>query len=221
MSSLLHRVLVVSSRRVSFAASASSNSFSSSISLSIIRRSYGFLPSSPPLLPRSSCFSSSFNRGKVSRRGLSYLRQTTHSIRRFGRNYLDFNGNPQYAVYSIIIANTAVFFAWKASQSDFRLSKFMSKNFMISSHGVLAQHRYHTMLTSFFSHSGGQHLFFNMFSLFFFGVEAATSLGLSRFCMLYFGGGLLSSTAFVLWPYVSGYFGMFGRNFRSRWISII
>jgi hypothetical protein len=176
-----------------------------------------------PILMRRSNFSASINYGarnggflRIQNRIIAFYRQTSQSVRRFGRNHFDFESNPHYAVYAIIAANTAIFCAWKVSQSDYRLAKFMAKNFTISSNGVLSQHRYHTMLTSFFSHSSGQHLFFNMFSLFFFGVEAATYLGLSRFCMLYFGGGLISSAAFVAWPYIGGYFGISRRNFRYR-----
>ncbi len=78
----------------------------------------------------------------------------------------------------------------------------MTNNFMISSNGVLKDYKIHTLITSFFSHMDTGHFAMNMFTLYFFGMNAVGYLGVSRFAMLYFGGGLFSSLAFVAWPYI-------------------
>jgi membrane associated rhomboid family serine protease len=105
-------------------------------------------------------------------------------------------------LYSIIGANLVVFGAWHISESDFQLKRFMEKHFLISSDGIVRMGRYHTAVTSFFSHKDPWHLAFNMLALYTFGLNTMAVIGTSRFMMLYFGGGLVSSLAYTSWPYI-------------------
>jgi membrane associated rhomboid family serine protease len=159
------------------------------------------------------------------KRGLSFLRRP--SISPFKRSSRPFSNHMElpnqsaerFFVYTIIAVNTAVFLTWKVAEDTALavnhgsrlfnkwLGRFMTSNFLISSNGVLVDHKFHTLVTSFFSHDSIGHFAMNMFSLFFFGMNACNYLGVARFATLYFGGGLLSSVAFVAWPYVGKDFG--------------
>ncbi|PWZ12154.1 RHOMBOID-like protein 12, mitochondrial [Zea mays] len=67
------------------------------------------------------------------------------------------------AVWMLIGANVAVFLLWRVADPG-----FMRKHFMISLDNFKSG-RLHTLLTSAFSHAEFNHLFANMFGLFFFG----------------------------------------------------
>lgn len=110
-----------------------------------------------------------------------------------------FEGNNP--LYIIIGTNCCVWGTWQMA-NDRRSLKFMHQHFTISPFGIFKQWRFHTAITSFFSHIDGWHLFSNMFTLFFFGREALMMLGGYRFAALYFGGGCVSSACFALWPYL-------------------
>lgn len=87
---------------------------------------------------------------------------------------------------------------------------------MISSNGVLRDFKFHTLITSFFSHMDWGHYLMNMFTLYFFGINAVNYLGVARFGMLYFGGGLVSSLAVVAWPYIGENYFFDNTFYKSR-----
>ena len=98
-------------------------------------------------------------------------------------------------LYAIIGSNVLVYLAWNYDDADFRQRNWMVENFTMSGRGVLSQGHYHTLVTHFFSHRDTMHLFFNMFTLYFFGETALAMLGPQRFLLLYMGGGLASAAA--------------------------
>lgn len=106
-------------------------------------------------------------------------------------------------VKSIIFLNVLVTGAWYSSASSGNPSpRFMLENFTLSTHGVLQKHNFHTMITAVFSHASPIHLAFNTFVLHSFGTNVIHALGTARFAFLYMGGGIVSSLAYVIWPYV-------------------
>ena len=86
----------------------------------------------------------------------SYINKRNYNsnIRHWGENNYQ---NNQRVIYGIIIANVAVFAAWNQSQYDYRLRRFMTNNFTLSSR-ALKDGNYHTIITSFFSHKDIWHL---------------------------------------------------------------
>eukprot|EP01038_Epipyxis_sp_PR26KG_P008958 gene8958-12079_t len=110
------------------------------------------------------------------------------------------SGNSNVWLYGIIAANSGVYIVWELSKDDRRKLEFMGRNFTLSSYGVLKRHDYHTLITAIFSHYDIYHFGFNMLALYSFGINTLQTIGTSRFGLLYFGGGLLSSIGVVLWP---------------------
>ncbi len=55
-----------------------------------------------------------------------------------------------------------------------------------------------TLLTSIFTHRDMLHIFFNMFTLYFFGTAVTQLLGSRRFWLIYLAGGLTGSLFYVL-----------------------
>tara|TARA_B100000683_G_scaffold81884_2_gene80781 strand:+ start:16956 stop:17582 length:627 start_codon:yes stop_codon:yes gene_type:complete len=74
----------------------------------------------------------------------------------------------------------------------------MRKNFTVSEES-LARGRYHTMLTSAFSHFDLTHLGVNMIALYFFGRSLCERFGGRYLLTLYCVGGVGASAAHVLW----------------------
>jgi len=114
----------------------------------------------------------------------------------------DTEQNRMNALYGLIGTNVVVFLAWMNanSTSNFSLIQFLNRHFTLSSYGVLNQGRIHTLITSTFSHKDFYHLLFNMIGLYTFGINTVMILGLPRFMILYFGGGLISSGCQMIWP---------------------
>lgn len=100
---------------------------------------------------------------------------------------------------AIVGANCVVFFLWQSTY----IRRFMGKHFALSSAGVLKEGRYHTLITSIFSHYDPLHLGANMGCLIFFGKEVIAILGPTRFVALFVASGLVSSMAQVVWPLVA------------------
>lgn len=115
------------------------------------------------------------------------------------------------AVAKIIGANAMVLAMWKVSKSNVKFYSLMEKHFTCSAEGLL-KGRYHTLLTSYFSHESAVHFGFNMFMLYHFAPEIIAidggafsrwtnrffepkSVTLNQFYGLYFGAGLASSAA--------------------------
>lgn len=99
----------------------------------------------------------------------------------------------------IVGANCVVFVLWQSTY----IRRFMGKHFALSSAGVLKEGRFHTLITSIFSHYDPVHLGANMCCLIFFGKEVVAILGQARFAALFVASGLVSSMAQVAWPLVA------------------
>ena len=105
-------------------------------------------------------------------------------------------------LYGIIGANTVVFATWSIAERGYSLRKFMREHFTVSAAGVLRQHNFHTLITSCFSHNEMWHFAFNMITFYTFASTPLAVLGGTRFLALYFGGGLVSSFAQIMSPYI-------------------
>jgi len=110
-----------------------------------------------------------------------------------GRGFGDGFGENQ-ALWGLIAANGAVYYAW-ATADD---TRFMMKNFMVSEE-ALARGRWHTVITSAFSHFDLTHLGMNMIALYFFGKSVCERFGGRYLLTLYCVGGAGASAAHVLW----------------------
>ena len=100
---------------------------------------------------------------------------------------------------AIVGANCVVFLIWQNTYTR----RFMGKHFAVSSAGLLKEGRYHTLITSIFSHYDVVHLGANMGCLLFFGKEVAAVLGRTRFAAMFVVSGLVSSLAQVAWPLIA------------------
>ena len=98
------------------------------------------------------------------------------------------------ALWGLICTNAGVYYAWNASD-DIR---WMRKHFTVSEE-ALHRGRYHTMLTSAFSHFDMTHLAMNMVALYFFGRSVCERFGGRYLLTLYCVGGIGASAAHVLW----------------------
>lgn len=72
---------------------------------------------------------------------------------------------PVNVVWAIIVINVMVHFAWRNPTNSTRLAKFMEEHFCCSPFNVFRLGRWHTLVTSVFSHSGWIHLLFNCLAL--------------------------------------------------------
>ncbi|CAL6441028.1 predicted protein [Bathycoccus prasinos] len=95
-------------------------------------------------------------------------------------------------VWMLIGANTAVYLAWQEPENF----KTMRTHFLVSE-SSLANGYWHTALTAAFSHNSFNHLFGNMFTLYFFGRDVALACGGAYLLNLYLVGGVVSSLAHV------------------------
>jgi membrane associated rhomboid family serine protease len=101
-----------------------------------------------------------------------------------------FFSNLQRPLYQYLIgANLAVYLAWN---SNLISKKFLYNHFTLSQDTIKSGH-YHTLLTYSFSHIDSFHMFFNMFSLYFFGRFTEAAFGPKVLLHLYLGGALLSA----------------------------
>ena len=91
-----------------------------------------------------------------------------------------------------MVANTAVYLAWQEPENF----KTMRTHFLVSE-SSLANGYWHTALTAAFSHNSFNHLFGNMFTLYFFGRDVALTCGGAYLLNLYLVGGVVSSLAHV------------------------
>ncbi|KAF9076426.1 hypothetical protein BDP27DRAFT_1379969 [Rhodocollybia butyracea] len=106
--------------------------------------------------------------------------------------------------YGIIGTNGAIFLMWFLAKKRYEVEgdstalRFMYQNFT-GSWANFSSGRIWTLLTPMFSHSGFQHILFNMFTFYFLGRSVLTILGTRRFLSLYIGGGLVSSLGSMFW----------------------
>lgn len=63
---------------------------------------------------------------------------------------------------------------------------------------------YHQLLSTMFVHGGFFHLFMNMFILYQFGNMIESYIGIIRYALLYFIGGLLTSIGSIAYMYITG-----------------
>lgn len=107
---------------------------------------------------------------------------------------------------SLILANVVVTGFWlnarMNSKKSARSLEYMHDNFTVSTHGFFREHKYHTLVTSFFSHMSVYHLTSNMHALWVFGPAVIHSIGTANFALLYMGGGVVSSLAQLYWPHI-------------------
>ena len=112
-------------------------------------------------------------------------------------------------VYALIAANVGVWGLWQASANSREARQWMVEHFTTSTAGIVRELRFHTLITSAFSHASTTHLAVNMVSLYFFGRDAVAALGPQRFLTLYLGAGVLSMAAQAAWPMLGERGGMF------------
>jgi membrane associated rhomboid family serine protease len=114
----------------------------------------------------------------------------------------DNDATKNIVLYGTMIINIGVWGCWQLTNNDFQFRQFMNENFTVSSYGIFDYKRYHTLITSCFSHQDIAHLFFNMIAFYSFGLNSISVLGSAGFVALYVGGGALSSLCQAAWPYV-------------------
>ena len=143
------------------------------------------------------------------RAALPLLRQkVSFSQLRQNRKFSSYGQNESHEgkegyIKGIILANVLVSCAWWSAENTHSPSpSFMFDNFTISTQGFFRKHNYHTLVTALFSHVDPFHLAVNSFVLYSFGTNVIRVLGAGKFAFLYLGGGVVSSLAYVLWPYV-------------------
>ncbi len=95
-------------------------------------------------------------------------------------------------VWGLIGTNVMVYLAWQEPE-NFRT---MKTHFLVSE-SSLANGYWHTALTAAFSHNSFNHLFGNMFTLYFFGRDVALTCGGAYLLNLYLVGGVVASLAHV------------------------
>lgn len=129
------------------------------------------------------------------------------SKRGFGRPFRDDSKTQNRVLFGIIGLNVAVFTGWQVAKRSYdrQLYSMMINHFTVSPLGVFRHGYLHTLATAVFSHQDMWHLLMNMITFYSFAGPAIAVLGTSSFLTLYLGGGLLSSAATVLWPYVIPY----------------
>jgi rhomboid-like protein len=130
-----------------------------------------------------------------------HLSGTAPSFSLFGCNFYNVNGR-FYITFAgkvirigttslIIAANTAVFLLWKVP----RFEPFLKAHFLTSWNHVMVGHRWHTLVTSAFSHSTFMHFLFNNFALFSLGRFYDDYWSPSRYLSVWFGAAAVSSLA--------------------------
>lgn len=119
------------------------------------------------------------------------------SKRHYGINRYSRGIDPEKAMYGIIGVNIGVFGMWTYSEGNGRNMRWMMRNFTCSKDGVVRGKRFHTLLTSAFSHRDPIHLFVNCFSVYFFAPQMAVVLGTTNFLTLYIGGSIFSSLCHI------------------------
>jgi membrane associated rhomboid family serine protease len=113
--------------------------------------------------------------------------------------YDTYEGRQRF-LWVVIGANTVVFGLWQYAKGSYDMNKFLHQHFTCSRFGVEMRHRYHTLLTSAFSHMDFGHYLINMIALYTFGSNTIHLLGLRPFVGMFFGGALVSSLFQLVWP---------------------
>ncbi|KAK1407366.1 hypothetical protein QVD17_38980 [Tagetes erecta] len=95
-------------------------------------------------------------------------------------------------VIGLIVTNVAVFLLWRVADP-----KFMRQNFMIQLDNFKSG-RFHTMITSAFSHIETGHIISNMIGLYFFGKSIGYHFGPEFLLKLYFAGAFVGSAFYLV-----------------------
>ena len=111
-------------------------------------------------------------------------------------------------IWTLIGTNVLVHSEWQ--RADYQLSnrrdpsllRWMSDNFTTGYRNVISDGRWHTLLTSAFSHRDPMHLAFNMLALWSFGGGMVQYLGVRRFLAVYLGGALAASLTGIAYRYL-------------------
>ncbi|XP_077224134.1 RHOMBOID-like protein 12, mitochondrial isoform X1 [Tasmannia lanceolata] len=106
----------------------------------------------------------------------------------YGRSFMP---NAVDVVLILIAVNVAVFILWRTADPI-----FMMNNFAVSIENI-ASGRFHTLVTSAFSHVKLSHLFSNMFGLYFFGSNIGHQFGPKFLVKLYLAGAIAGSICFL------------------------
>ena len=124
--------------------------------------------------------------------------------RQFSSNFFrsNFEKSNNFVIASTVAANVGIFCCWYLANRDINIRRFLYNNFTVSTIGVFNYHRYHTLLTSCYSHQDIAHLLFNMLSFYFFGSSVISAIGAGKFLSLYLTGGIVSSLFQAAWPYI-------------------
>jgi len=99
-----------------------------------------------------------------------------------------------WPVIAICAANVSVCGAWQLPAAH----AFLFRIFAFSYHGVFHKGRWHTLLTSIFSHSGGFHLAFNCIAFASVAPILVHVVGQRDFLAFYMGTGVLSSLSGII-----------------------
>ncbi len=70
----------------------------------------------------------------------------------------------------------------------------------------MGKKKFHTLITSMFSHKDLSHFAMNMLTLYFVGSGVAPALGAARVLGLYLSGGVFSGLCFIFSPRITDYF---------------
>ncbi|ORZ22315.1 hypothetical protein BCR42DRAFT_166150 [Absidia repens] len=114
------------------------------------------------------------------------------------------NMDPNKVLWSVIGVNVGVFGLWQYGISSYKQFgdpewlNFMLKHFM-NSPDAWQNGRWHTLLTSAFSHKNLDHLGINMLVLYSIGQGVMEAVGASRFLLLYCGAGIAGSVATLVY----------------------
>lgn len=106
--------------------------------------------------------------------------------------------DPNKVLWSVIGTNVGVFLMWQYAINSYKQFgdshwlNIMGKHF-ISSPEAVSNGRYHTLLTSAFSHKSLEHIGLNMLVLYSIGQGVIAAIGASRFLILYAGAGITAS----------------------------
>ncbi|OAD01786.1 hypothetical protein MUCCIDRAFT_144605 [Mucor lusitanicus CBS 277.49] len=110
--------------------------------------------------------------------------------------------DPNKVLWSVIGTNVGVYLLWQYAINSYKQFgdahwlNIMRKHF-ISSPEAMHNGRYHTLLTSAFSHKSLDHLGLNMLVLYSIGQGVIEAIGASRFLILYAGAGITASLVAV------------------------
>lgn len=121
-------------------------------------------------------------------------------LQRFSRKMN--NMDPNKVLWSVIGTNVGVYLLWQYAINSYKQFgdahwlNIMRKHF-ISSPEAMHNGRYHTLLTSAFSHKSLDHLGLNMLVLYSIGQGVIEAIGASRFLILYAGAGITASLVAV------------------------